>query len=298
MSEVIKKDGGGLRYSSGKTRHDLVPAFAQEQYARVLTSGTVKYLPRNWERGMEWKYVIGPMIRHIQAILRGEDFDPETGLLHSAHIMCNAAFLTEFYKIYPQGDDRPKVFLNMPKIGLDIDEVLCDWVGPWSKRFKRDVPNSWFFDRDIVKKFNKLKEDGKLEEFYANLPALIDPNDIPFEPHCYVTSRPVPQSVTEKWLDQHGFPARPVYTVGLGQSKVEVLKEAGVEVFVDDRYDNFVEVNNAGITCYLYDAPHNQRYDVGHLRIKHLADLVTSEHLTGLAMQKYMELLDKYKNEK
>lgn len=33
----------GLRYNEGKTRHDLVPAFAQEQYAKVLTKGAEKY---------------------------------------------------------------------------------------------------------------------------------------------------------------------------------------------------------------------------------------------------------------
>ena len=36
----------GLRYNAGKTRHDLVPVFAQEQYARVLTKGSEKYAER------------------------------------------------------------------------------------------------------------------------------------------------------------------------------------------------------------------------------------------------------------
>lgn len=37
----------GLRLNQGKTRHDLVPAFAQEQYAKVLTKGSEKYAERN-----------------------------------------------------------------------------------------------------------------------------------------------------------------------------------------------------------------------------------------------------------
>ncbi len=97
----------GLRLNAGKTRHDLAPAFAQEQYAKVLTAGSLKYAERNWELGMRWSKVISSLERHIQAIKRGEDFDLETGILHSAHVMCNAAFLTEYYKIYPEGDDRP-----------------------------------------------------------------------------------------------------------------------------------------------------------------------------------------------
>lgn len=286
-------DGGGLRFNKGKTMHELVPPFAQEQYAKVLTSGAVKYAKRNWERGMAWAKVIGPMKRHVEAIMRGEDFDPETGVLHSAHVMCNAAFLTEFYKTYPQGDDRPKGYLNMPKIALDIDEVLCDWVNPWIERWGMDVPTSWFFDRNIGDKFKEMRESGELESFYASLPPLTDSSTIPFEPHAYVTSRPTHREVTEKWLNDNGFPARPVHVVGLNQSKVEILQEIGAEIFVDDRYDNFVEVNNAGITCYLFSSPHNARYDVGHLRLYQLSDLVTGDHLTQKAQENYKRLVER-----
>ncbi len=41
----------------------------------------------------------------------------------------------------------------------------------------------------------------------------------------------------------------------------------------DDKYETFVEMNKAGILCFLYDAPHNQRYDVGFKRIKNLSEL-------------------------
>jgi len=34
-----------------------------------------------------------------------------------------------------------------------------------------------------------------------------------------------------------------------------------------------VAVISYGILCYLMDAPHNRRYEVGHKRIKHLKDL-------------------------
>ena len=271
--------GEGLRFNDQKTRHDLIPEFAQEQYARVLTEGATKYAERNWERGMAWTTVLASLKRHVSAFERGEDLDPETGLLHTAHIMCNAAFLTQYYKIYPQGDDRPHHYLDMPKVGLDIDEVLCNWVKGWTDKFKMDVPTSWFFDRDIGSKFDTLREAGELDGFYMGLEPLISPDDIPFEPHCYVTSRPVDTALTEAWLDLHGFPARPVYTVDVDHPKVQVLKDAGVEIYVDDRFENFVEINNAGICCYLMDAPHNRRYDVGHKRIRSLKDLFDGSHL-------------------
>lgn len=260
----------GLRYNEGKSRYDLIPAFAQEQYAKVLTRGAEKYAERNWELGMKWSKVIASLERHLQAIKRGEDFDIETGLLHSAHVMCNAAFLTEYYKIFPQGDDRPHQYLRTSKIGLDIDEVLADWVGHWTRYHGQEVPETWNFDRSIGEKFRKLKDD---KEFWLSIPVKTNPSDIHFEPHCYITSRSIPKEWTEEWLDKNGFPTMPVYSVGINQSKVEVAKESGIDIFVDDRFENFVELNNAGICCYLFDAPHNQRYKVGHKRIKSLADL-------------------------
>jgi uncharacterized HAD superfamily protein len=260
----------GLRFNEGKTRHDLVPQFAQEQYAQVLTKGSLKYSERNWELGMKWSKVLASMKRHVLAFERGEDYDSETGLLHTAHIMCNAGFLTEYYKIYPQGDDRPHNYLKKAKIGLDIDEVLADWVGYWTKYHNQDIPENWNFDRDIEGKFESLKHDKK---FWLSIPVKTRAIDIPFEPHCYITSRSIPKEWTEEWLDKNGFPSVPVYSIGHGESKIAVAKESGIDIFVDDRYENFVELNNAGICTFLFDAAHNRRYDVGYKRIKSLSEL-------------------------
>lgn len=264
----------GLRYNEGKIRYDLITPFALEQLATVLSKGAEKYAERNWELGMRWSTVIASLERHLQAFKNGEDFDKESGLLHISHLLTNAAFLAEYYKIYPQGDDRQHQYLSQPKIGLDIDEVLAAWVPSWSARWKIDVPKSWYFDRHIAEKFKEMEESGELYTFYLDLPVLTDPDSIPFEPHCYVTSRPIPVEYTEEWLDKNGFPQRPVYCVGIGNSKVDVIKESGCEVFVDDRFDNFVELNKAGICTFLFDAPHNQRYDVGYKRIKNLKELM------------------------
>lgn len=261
----------GLRFNEGKTRHDLVPPFAQEQYGKVLTKGAEVYGESNWKLGMRWSKVIASAKRHLLAIERGEDYDKQTGLLHAAHLMCNSAFLTEYYKIYPQGDDRPHKYLKMPKIGLDIDEVLADWVGHWTAYFDIKTPRSWYFDRNIGEKFKELKDN---KEFWLSIPVKENPDQIPFEPHCYITSRSVPIEWTIEWLDKNEFPAVPVYSVGFNESKVEVARESGIDIFVDDRFDTFAELNNAGICTYLYDAPHNQRYDVGHKRIKSLAELL------------------------
>lgn len=261
----------GLRYNSGKTRLDLIPPFAEKQLGEVLTKGALKYAPRNWEKGMLWSNVSASLYRHLNAFSNGEDFDPETGLLHTAHIMCNAAFLTEYYRIYPQGDDRPHWYNKMPKIALDVDEVIADFIPAYCERFNiPNVPEMWNFDTDIPERLNQLKDD---KEFWMNIKPKIDPKDIPFEPYCYVTSRCIPSEWTAEWIMKNGFPTRPVYTVGINNSKVKTIQEHSIDWFVDDRYENFAELSKAGICCFLLDAPHNRRYNVGYKRIKSLKDL-------------------------
>ena len=263
-----------LRFNEDKLRYDLLEPYAIEQLAHVFTMGSKKYAPFNWLKGMEWSKMAASLKRHLAAFEKGEDFDKESQLLHMAHVAWNALALVSYYKYCPQYDDRLHTLLPQKKIGLDIDEVLANWLPDWCNYWGLEVPTSWFFDRDIMNKFEKMKEEGKLDGFYLNLKPLIKPEEIPFEPHCYVTSRPVDSSITEKWLDMHGFPARPVITVGIGQSKVQALKDVGVDIFVDDRYENFVECNKGGICTYLFDQPHNQRYNVGYKRIKSLKELI------------------------
>ena len=272
-AEIVEPKHKGLRFNTGKKRFDLVHAWAHEQMVDVLTVGANKYAERNWERGMAWSNVIASLKRHLNAIEKGEDFDPETTLLHAAHIACNAHFLTAYYKIYPQGDDRPHKYLQIPKIGLDIDEVLCDWVGDWTNYRGLETPTSWYFDRGLLEEFDRMKKEGTLDDFYLGLNPLIKPEDIPFEPHCYITSRPVDTKITEQWLAKHGFPSRPVFTTTKEKGKVEIAKEQGVELVVDDGFHNFKALNEAGICCFLMNAPHNQLYDVGFKRCYSLKEL-------------------------
>jgi len=160
-------------------------------------------------------------------------------------------------------------------IGLDIDGVLADFTMAWHNLYPEipSNPNTYYFDKKIMQRFEDMREAGTLDEFYLNIEPLIDPKDLPFEPKCYVTARPVDTEITEQWLDVFGFPKKKVITVPTGTSKVEVMKEAGVEIFIDDYYRNFKELNDAGIFTYLYSAPWNTEYDVGYMRLNSLKDL-------------------------
>ena len=135
LNEMSEKDttattgkGEGLRFNKGKLRYDLVEPRAHRDMVQVLTDGAIKYDARNWERGLSWTSVLSSLKRHIAAIESGEDYDPESGRLHIAHAACNVHFLNAFYYSFPQGDDRPKKYLNMPAIGLDIDGVIANFT--------------------------------------------------------------------------------------------------------------------------------------------------------------------------
>lgn len=139
----MEVDGNGKRFNQGKTRYELIPAFAQEQYARVMTKGAEKYGDNNWKRGMKWTVVLASLERHLSAIKSGEDYDKESGLLHSAHIMANAGFITEYYKIYPEGDDRDVSWKNR-RFSIHTSVIkICDitqFSRPWVK-FDDEMPD-------------------------------------------------------------------------------------------------------------------------------------------------------------
>jgi hypothetical protein len=264
----------GLRYNSDKIRFDLLEPFAIEHLGKVFTDGARKYEPRNWQKGMSWTSVIASLKRHINKFEQGEDYDAESGNYHMAHVAWNALALLSYYKLYPQGDDRPHEYLHMPRTALDIDDVLADFTTEWCKYHGHDIPTAWQSDRNMMEKFANMIKAGQLDDFYLSLPVLTKPEDIPFEPIAYVTSRPVSREISEQWLDANGFPQAPVYSVGLSKSKVEALRDCEADIFVDDFFGNFVELNKAGICTYLFDRPHNHRYDVGHKRIKTLGELI------------------------
>lgn len=266
--------GEGERRNDGKVRHDLLEPFAINELAKVFTVGAGKYSPNNWLKGMAWSKVLASLKRHLNAFEQGVDYDEETKLLHASHIAWNAMALVSYYKYYPEGDDRIHTFLDKPKIALDLDDVLADFLPEWCKLWNQDIPDCWHFDREMSDKFKQMQENGTLEDFFLQLPIKIRPEDIPFEPLAYVTARSIPQKITEEWLRIKGFPARPVYSVGFGQSKLQVLKEIEADIMVDDNYDTYTELNKGGICCYLFDCLHNRRWDVGYRRIKSLKELV------------------------
>lgn len=101
VADAMKKCGnvprpGGQKHDAGKPGgFSLIPVEARTAMAAVLSYGQQKY-----SNPFGWRFVPNAaeryrdaMDRHMIAVDSGEECDPESGLPHLWHVLCNAAFL-------------------------------------------------------------------------------------------------------------------------------------------------------------------------------------------------------------
>jgi hypothetical protein len=84
-------DAGGVKHDDGKLRLDLIPPEAIRALGEIFTHGCQKYGDRNWEQGIAPDRLYAACQRHLLAHRLGEATDPESGLPHLAHALCNLA---------------------------------------------------------------------------------------------------------------------------------------------------------------------------------------------------------------
>lgn len=117
---------GGLRYDAGKNQLDLLPAEWIWGLGKVMTQGAVKYAARNWELGMKWSKVVGPMLRHTFKFLSGERYDKDTGCHHMLMVAWNALALFTY---------------DLKKLGTnDVQGAPQPWNFDFMDRFCQQPP--------------------------------------------------------------------------------------------------------------------------------------------------------------
>lgn len=89
------------RHNSSKVDLSYIPVEATIQECKVWEFGGQKYYRNNWKK--LWgddtpNVVLASALRHMMAILDGEEIDEESGCYHAAHVRCNMAMLLEYYK--------------------------------------------------------------------------------------------------------------------------------------------------------------------------------------------------------
>lgn len=106
-SERMKETA--LRYNQGKRRWSLVHYKSLEPMIKVLEYGAAKYTKdgvpgdHNWKKGLNQPEILESLQRHLAALMDGEKNDPESGLPHIGHIMCNAMF----YSFFQENNQSP-----------------------------------------------------------------------------------------------------------------------------------------------------------------------------------------------
>jgi len=85
------------KHDAGKLQYSLIPTCATKALAEVLTFGAKKYAPNSWQgvENGERRY-LDALYRHLEAYRSGEQSDPDSGLSHLSHAICNVAFLIHF----------------------------------------------------------------------------------------------------------------------------------------------------------------------------------------------------------
>jgi len=87
----------GKRFNNGKMPLNfiLTAPNALNQLAAVMSAGEAKYDRDNWKKGLIFEEIQDSFLRHLVALVEGKPIDEETGLPHTAHLLCNAFFLAE-----------------------------------------------------------------------------------------------------------------------------------------------------------------------------------------------------------
>ena len=104
----VTSETGGQKGQKGARLGGADP-LALMELARVYGYGEQKYERFNYLKGYPFSLSIDALYRHFLAFQSGEDRDPESGLLHTAHMAWHALALTAFIQRQIGTDDRPMV---------------------------------------------------------------------------------------------------------------------------------------------------------------------------------------------
>lgn len=240
-------------------RYDLIPPQGLQEVHKVLSEKLEKYSKNEWKLGLSWTDVLSHLKKHLLEFETGNDYT-KSGCLNIAEVASDALILAEYFKVYPQGDDRVLGVAHKPIVALDLDDTVLDFRNAYEAKFGK-LAEYWNGDYNMLDNLTELQKD---KDFWINMKVKNYPT---FEPDFYCTARSIPKEWTEECIRRNGLPAAPVYTLPWDASKIDTLKKLGVTIMIDDKFSTFKECQANGIFCYLMDSPSNKYYNVGHRRI-------------------------------
>lgn len=107
-----------------------IPPELNRQVSQALECGAIKYGPWNWwDNNVELMTYLGAMKRHIDALIDGEDIDPESGAHHLGHVAAGCAIVLDARKHGTLVDNRPPAVKK---------KIACEAPPSYPRDFYRD----------------------------------------------------------------------------------------------------------------------------------------------------------------
>lgn len=162
--------------------------------------------------------------------------------------------------------------MKLFNVCIDIDGTLSQpdfWIEPINMHFGTNLKYDDVIEYDIDKALGISKEafldfyveyassilsQSKIRPFVQDvLMALSKKHEL-----YYVTARDKGLTgITKNWLNRHQLPGQ-VYLLG-SHHKVEKAIELACDIFIEDRYENAIELAKAGFDVYLLDCNYNRK---------------------------------------
>lgn len=158
------------------------------------------------------------------------------------------------------------------RIGVDIDGVVSDsytyWLQELNRHFSKEV--KILTDYDLHKVFEVPNVDMN-EFFVGNTDRLLSMPEVVLgakegieallsEGHeiIYITARTSKEEdVTRRWFAKRQIPCQHVLFSGFA-SKVDLIKEWDIEVFVEDYHVNAQQISESGVPVFLLTTSYNE----------------------------------------
>lgn len=170
------------------------------------------------------------------------------------------------------------------KIAIDNDDTLLDFNEAVRLFHNKNYGTNYesqdviTFDLERVWNCDSVEAYRRIDEFWHSdyfenmqpLPGAFEAlNKLKTKYELYVlTARPEEVVIETKLAIKKHFPDlfkdvhfAPAFGPGIRKTKVEVCKELGIEIIIDDGMHNLELCAKEGIKSYLFNAPWNEQYD-------------------------------------
>ncbi|NMB46377.1 MAG: hypothetical protein GX998_08220 [Firmicutes bacterium] len=163
-------------------------------------------------------------------------------------------------------------------IGFDIDGVLTDEIVEGENIWQREIEAYFpelrllepsfsfttayglsldrvdeFMQERAPSIFRQVKPQAGCRELLGQL------HKMGFVIHLITARQTCYEEITRQWLAKHDFGYKDLW---FADDKGKLCQHLGVELFVDDYWENCLDVHNHGTRALLMTAPHNLRYQM------------------------------------